>query len=133
MENMENLEIQKDNTKKRILLGSLIIVVSIVIIGISLSYAYFLNEVQEINPDNQGTNITSGELTMNLTSEKYITANGASLINDADIVTKGDYTSFSVTLPSDADASSASYSLYLTELTISDNFKSKYIYYQRNN
>ena len=127
MENMENLEIQKDNTKKRILLGSLIIVVSIVIIGISLSYAYFLNEVQEINPDNQGTNITSGELTMNLTSEKYITANGASLINDADIVTKGDYTSFSVTLPSDADASSASYSLYLTELTISDNFKSKYV------
>ena len=85
MENMENLEIQKDNTKKRILLGSLIIVVSIVIIGISLSYAYFLNEVQEINPDNQGTNITSGELTMNLTSEKYITANGASLINDADM------------------------------------------------
>ena len=127
MENMENLEIQKDNTKKRILLGSLIIVVSIVIIGISLSYAYFLNEVQEINPDNQGTNITSGELTMNLTSEKYITANGASLINDADIVTKGDYTSFSVTLPSDADASSASYSLYLTGLTISDNFKSKYV------
>lgn len=125
MENMENLNTQKDNTKKRILLGSLIIVVSIVIIGISLSYAYYLNEVQEINPDNQGTSITSGELTMNLTSEKYITANGASLINDADVVTKGDYTSFSVTLSSDADASSASYSLYLTELTISDNFKSE--------
>lgn len=127
MENMENLDIQKNNTKKRIILGSLIVVVSIVIIGISLSYAYYLNTVKEINPENQGTSITSGELTMNLASEKYITASGASLINDADVLTQADYTSFSVTLPSDADAPNASYSLYLTDLTITDNLKSPYV------
>lgn len=127
MENMENLDIQKNNTKKRIILGSLIVVVSIVIIGISLSYAYYLNTVKEINPENQGTSITSGELTMNLASEKYITASGASLINDADVLTQADYTSFSVTLPSDADAPNASYSLYLTDLTITDNLKRPYV------
>lgn len=125
---MENVDkTNTDNSKKRILLGSLIIVVSIVIIGLSLSYAYYLNTVQEVNPDNQGTNITSGELTMNFTTTQYINANSAGLINDTDVVTEGDYTSFSVTLPSNADAASATYNLYLTELTITDNLKSKYV------
>ena len=119
---MENIENQ-DNTKKRMILTSLIIVVSIVIIGISLSYAYFTNSVQELNSGNQGTNITSGELTMSLATTQYINANSASLINDSDVVSEADYTAFSVTLPSSADAASATYSLYLTELTITDNLK----------
>ena len=119
---MENIENQ-DNTKKRMILTSLIIVVSIVIIGISLSYAYFTNSVQELNSGNQSTNITSGELTMSLATTQYINANSASLINDSDVVSEADYTAFSVTLPSSADAASATYSLYLTELTIADNLK----------
>ena len=119
---MENIENQ-DNTKKRMILTSLIIVVSIVIIGISLSYAYFTNSVQELNSGNQGTNITSGELTMSLATTQSINANSASLINDSDVVSEADYTAFSVTLPSSADAASATYSLYLTELTITDNLK----------
>ena len=64
---------------------------------------------------------------MNFTTTQYINANSAGLINDTNVVTEGDYTSFSVTLPSNADASSATYSLYLTELTITDNLKSKYV------
>lgn len=120
---MENVE-AKDNTKKRLLLASLIIVMSIVIIGISLSYAYFINTVEEVNPENQGASLTSGELTMNFTTDRLINATSAGLINDADVVTEGDYTQFSVSLPSDADASSATYSLYLTELTITNNLKS---------
>lgn len=125
---MENVDkTNTDNSKKRILLGSLIIVVSIIIIGLSLSYAYYLNTVEEVNPGNQGTNITSGELTMNFTTTQLINANSAGLINDAEVVTEGDYTSFSVTLPSDADATEATYSLYLTELTITDNLNSNYV------
>lgn len=123
---MENIE-TKDNTKKRLVLASLIIVMSIVIIGISLSYAYYLNTVEEVNPSNQGANITSGELTMNFATDRYINANSASLINDTEITTKADYTSFSVTLPSEADSDTATYSLYLTELTITDNLKSNYV------
>lgn len=118
---------EKDNTKKRIILSSLIIVVSIVIIGLSLSYAYFVNTIRETNATNQGANLTSGELTMNFTTDRLINANSASLINDADVVTEGDYTQFSVSLPSNADAASATYSLYLTELTITDNLKSAYV------
>ena len=114
---MENIE-TKDNTKKRLILASLIIVVSVVIIGISLSYAYYLNTVEEVNPGNQGTSITSGELTMNFTTDRLINASSAGLINDANVVTEGDYTQFSVSLPENADASTATYSLYLTELTI---------------
>ena len=125
---MENVDkTNTDNSKKRILLGSLIIVVSIIIIGLSLSYAYYLNTVEEVNPGNQGTNITSGELTMNFTTTQLINANSAGLINDAEVLTEADYTSFSVTLPSDADATEATYSLYLTELTITDNLKSNYV------
>ena len=120
---MENV----DNSKKRITLAALIIVVSVIIIGMSLSYAYYVNTIQEVRPENQGVNITSGELTMNLTTSEYIAANSASLINDADVTRDADYTSFSVTLPSDADADSATYYLYLTELTITDNLKSKYV------
>ena len=123
---MENIE-TKDNTKKRLILASLIIVVSVVIIGISLSYAYYLNTVEEVNPGNQGTSITSGELAMNFTTDRLINASSAGLINDANVVTEGDYTQFSVSLPENADASTATYSLYLTELTITDNLKSTYV------
>ena len=96
---MEN----KDNAKKRIILGSLIIVVSIIIIGVSISYAYYLNTVEEVNPDSQIVNFgSSGELVMNLTTEQLIEANAADLINDADVLSSDDYTAFRITLPEDA-------------------------------
>lgn len=121
MENVEN------NAKKRLILASLIIVMSIIIIGLSLSYAYYLNQVVEVNPDNQKASITSGELTMNFATERVINAISAGLVSDADILTEADYTQFSVTLPSTAKVDSATYTLYLTELTITDNLKSNYV------
>lgn len=127
MENVENANQNAENTKKRIMLGSLIIVVSIIIIGISLSYAYFVNTVQEVNPENQGANITSGELTMNFSTSQYINAANAGLVNDANVLTDANYTAFSITLPSDASASSANYSIYLTEIKMTQNFKSGYV------
>ncbi len=113
-----------DNTKKRIILGSLIIVMSIIIIGMSISYAYYVNTVNEVNPTSQGTTFTSGELTMNITTSQNISADAASLIDDADVLTEADYTAFSIVMPSSSDADTATYQLYLTELTITDNFKS---------
>lgn len=121
---MEN----KDNAKKRIILGSLIIVVSIIIIGVSISYAYYLNTVEEVNPDSQIVNFgSSGELVMNLTTEQLIEANAADLINDADVLSSDDYTAFSITLPEDAVSASANYNLYLTDIKMTNNFKSEYV------
>ena len=121
---MEN----KDNAKKRIILGSLIIVVSIIIIGVSISYAYYLNTVEEVNPDSQIVNFgSSGELVMNLTTEQLIEANAADLINDADVLSSDDYTAFRITLPEDAVSASANYNLYLTDIKMTNNFKSEYV------
>lgn len=128
VEKVENsTENTKDNTKKRIILGSLIIVMSIVIIGLSISYAYYLNTIEEVNPDNQGTNITSGKLSMNFATSQYIKATAAGLINDADVLDPGNnnYTQFSVSFADDNSVSSATYNLYLTEIKMTQNFKNK--------
>lgn len=100
---------------------------SLVIIGISSSYAFYINEVEEVNKENQGVSVTSGDLTMNFATSRTITANAVGLINDADILTDADYTAFSITLPSGSDADSALYSLYLTDTTMTSNFKSSYL------
>ena len=112
---------------KAFILGALVIVMSIVIIGISVSYSYYINIVEEVNSANQGVSVTSGELTMNFSTSQYISASAAGLIKDADILTKADYTAFSISLPSDADANSALYSLYLTDTSMTSNFKSSYL------
>lgn len=117
-----------NKSTKRNVLGSLILVMSIVIIGISTSYAYFINTVEEVNSENKGVSVTSGALTMNFATveDKYINANAASLINDSDVTTKADYTTFSVTLPS-GKVSAASYNLFLTDIKMTQNFKSEYL------
>lgn len=131
MENEEkiknNPENTKDNTKKRIILGSLIIVMSIVIIGLSISYAYYLNTIEEVNPENQGTNITSGKLSMNFATSQYINATAAGLINDEDVLdpSNSNYTEFSVSFADDNSVSSATYNLYLTEISMTQNFKNE--------
>ena len=121
------MESLKTNSTKRYILGALILTVSMVIIGVSLSYAYFVNSVEEVNPGNQGVNVTSGELTMNFTTSQTLTATAAGLINDANILTEADFTAFSVTLPSSAKVSNAQYNLYLTDIKMTNNFKSNYL------
>lgn len=131
MENEEkiknNPENTKDNTKKRIILGSLIIVMSIVIIGLSISYAYYLNTIEEVNPENQGTNITSGKLSMNFATSQYIKATAAGLIDDEDVLdpSNNNFTQFSVSFAEDNSVDSATYNLYLTEISMTQNFKNE--------
>ena len=131
MENEEkiknNPENTKDNTKKRIILGSLIIVMSIVIIGLSISYAYYLNTIEEVNPENQGTNITSGKLSMNFATSQHIKATAAGLIDDDDVLdpSNNNFTQFSVSFAEDNSVDSATYNLYLTEISMTQNFKNE--------
>lgn len=128
MENV-NLENNKDNTKKRIILSSLIIVVSIVIIGLSLSYAYYINTVIETNADKQGASLTSGNLSMDFTTSQLINATSASLINDANVLdsSNNNYTAFSISFANDNTVSNASYNIYLTDIAMTENFKSSYV------
>ena len=117
------------NASKRNLLAALILTFAFIIIGVSGSYAYFVNFVKEVNPSNQGVSIRSGELTLNFATidSKYINATAAKLVNDADVTSSNDYTSFSVTLPGDAKIGKASYDLFLTDIKMSANFKSTYL------
>lgn len=124
-----NLSSMQMSTKRNVL-GAVIVVISIMIIGISFSYAYFVNEIEEVQPaENKGVSVTSGRLTMNFATvgDQYINANAATLINDADVLSSDMHTDFSVTLPSSATVSSANYELYLKDVVISDNFKSGYV------
>lgn len=115
------------NSTKAYVLGALIITVSLIIIGVSMSYAYFVNRIEEVNPDNKEVRITSGDLVMDLATTRTITATAVGLVNDTDIATKAEHTDFSVTLPSDAKVDSSKYTIFLTELNISDNLKSEYL------
>ena len=120
---------EKDNTKKRIVLGSLIIVVSIIIVGLSLTYAYYVNTIRETNADNQGASLTSGNLSMDFTTSRNINATSASLINDADILSEenNNYTAFSISFAEDNTVSEATYNIYLTDISMTENFKSSYV------
>ncbi len=122
-------ENKNNSTSKRNLLAALILTFAFIIIGVSGSYAYFVNAVKEVNPGNQGVSVQSGELTLNFATvnSKYINATSAKLINDSDIATSNDYTSFSVTLPGDAKVGKASYDLFLTDIKMTSNFKSTYL------
>ena len=123
------MENNVDNSKKRVILGSLIIVVSIVIIGLSLSYAYYINTIRETNADNQGASLTSGNLSMDFTTSQNIKATSASLINDADILSEenNNYTAFSISFADDNTVSEATYNIYLTDISMTENFKSSYV------
>lgn len=123
------MENNVDNSKKRVILGSLIIVVSIVIIGLSLSYAYYVNTIRETNADNQGASLTSGNLSMDFTTSQNIKATSASLINDADILSEenNNYTAFSISFADDNTVSEATYNIYLTDISMTENFKSSYV------
>ncbi len=118
---------KNQGSTKAYVLGALIITVSLVIIGVSMSYAYFVNRIEEVNPDNKDVRIYSGDLVMNFASTRTINATAVGLINDSDITTTAEHTDFSVTLPSDAKVDSALYNIFITELNISDNLKSPYL------
>lgn len=112
---------------KAYVLGALIVTLSLIIMGLSLTYAYYINYVENVNEGNQGVTVTSGDLTMNFATTQTISATSASLINDSDVLSTADYTAFSITLPTDAKVDSASYSLFLTDTTMTSNFKSSYL------
>lgn len=113
---------------KRNILGAFILTLSIVIIGVSTSYSYFVNAVQEENAGNQGVKVTSGALEISFATTSYINASAATLTTESAVVAAGtNYTAFSIGLPSDKFVDKASYRIYLTNIRMTDNFKSQYL------
>lgn len=122
MDSIKNM----DTMTKRNILGALILTLSLVIIGVSTSYAYFTNGVVEENAGNQGVSVTSDRLKMTFATEnnKYIKASAATLMEEATVTSGTNYTEFKIEIPSDATIASGSYSVYLTDITMTENFKS---------
>ncbi len=134
--NNENLESNNVTNNKvaniNNILAALIIAISFIVMGISGSYAYFLNQVVDQNTtESKKVTVTSGDLQMTFATEsdKYINVTDATLINDTELLTKGtnNYTEFSVTLPSTSAVNEASYLFYLTDFEITDNFKNDHV------
>lgn len=112
---------------KSLMLGALIITLSVIIIGISGSYAYFTNSVTETNSANKGVSANSGNLKMDFTTSQYISATADSLIDDSQVTTKAHHTDFTVQFNNTTTVNSATYRLYLTDITMTNNFKSTYL------
>ncbi len=115
-----------DISTKRNVLGALILTVAFIIIGVSTSYAYYMNSVDDSGA-NKNVSATTGGLTMAFKDSTVFTANSIGLINDSNVLTQASHTDFSVTLPSGAAVSKANYKLYLSNTKITSNFKSAYL------
>ncbi len=124
-----NTEENSKTSLKNNILAAAIIALSVMIIGISGSYAFFLNEVHEAEGSEKGLTISSGELQLTFATEsdKYINAQNAKLMSSATALASQNYTEFSVTLPSTAKINKAAYVFYLTGFSLTENFKNTWV------
>ena len=107
------------NKRNLILYLSLIII--IVSVAFTISYAYLKANVTGNDPATF-TNVSSGKLDITFATSAYINNNNLLLISDSDVATKADQTSF--TIDNTKSNISGIYKLSLTELSISNNLKS---------
>ncbi len=124
-----NVEENSKTSLKNNILAAAIIALSVMIIGISGSHAFFLNEVHEAPGSQNGLTVNSGELqlTFDTLSNKYINVSSAALMTETEALKSNNYTEFSVTLPSTAKISNAAYIFYLTEFSLTKNFKNAWV------
>lgn len=123
MDSIKNM----DNMTKRNVLGAIILTLSLVIIGVSTSYAYFTNGVEELRPENQGVSVSSGGLEMTFSTSQYIKASAATLTTESAVVAGSNFTGFTIELPTSGIVDNGSYTVFLTDINMTDNFKSPYL------
>ncbi len=123
-------EKEKQNKEvRKYLVISILFVVSIAIIGLSLSYAYFT--LNFFNPDEEDPKTvppnTAANLNVTSTVEttEPIDTNELVLISASEVGTKAEHVQFTVTNESDSTIA-ASYTINLVEMQISKNLLSKY-------
>ena len=112
-----------NNLKKHIVIY--VTIVLLLVIGtFTITYSYFL-ALPKADDTITPSNVETGKLVLDFVTNTYINADKLSLINDSDKDTEAPYTEFIVSHNEESNVS-ASYDLYITELEISENFKSEY-------
>lgn len=114
------------NNDNKVLLWSVLVVSLLIVLAISLTYAYFSRNVNQIGED-PDTTVVTGKLDVDFTTTEYITNTNAMLINDDDAYNEADKTVFSVTRSKDNTVKRVYYNLSLVNINISDNLKSPYL------
>lgn len=109
-----------DTVKHVILYISITLI--IITVTFSASRAYYLARITVADKIND-TTITNANLDIEFLTSQYINEAKMMLINDSERQASAPYTSFAITSKSTSTIS-ATYTLYLTDFTISDNFVS---------
>ncbi len=132
-----------DNKKKVMkynILGAIIIAVAVIIIAISGSYAFFVNKIEVLNPENKGVVIQSGSLKMSFADSNVFSSLKAGLIDAEKSDGTIDYavlqkdaadnkTAFTVQIDAESTIKDANFELYMTDITVSSKLKNKYLKY----
>ena len=113
--------------EKRNLIGALIVVMSLIVIGISGSYAYYVNRVETAEGSDKHFKVTSGVLDMEFaTGGQTLNVLEAGLIDGG--VDNAEFAQFTIQFNSNAkNISNATYDIYLMDVEMTDNFKSEYV------
>lgn len=106
---------------------AIIFVLSIIIIGVSGSYAYYVANLTGTKTVETST-AAKLNVTTTLSTADTISAAKLAIIDAADYLTKGEKVSFSVTNNSDSNVK-AKYTVKLTDMSLTKNLFSKYFKY----
>lgn len=111
------------NQERQSKILSVILAIAIIVVCVlGVTYAYFTARIKG-NEDAKETKVTTGTLDIIFETSQYIKNTNAMLIKDSERETKADYTEFTVKHNKNTDVEGV-YHIYLTEIAISDNFKS---------
>ena len=110
--------------KKHNIIFYISIIIILVTLAFCLSYAYLIAIVKG-NTTATKTQAQAGSIKVEFSTSDYINNTSLMLIQDAERATKAEISKFSLSNTS-TNAITTRYDIYLTNLTISDNFKSTY-------
>lgn len=122
-ENKKNIAISTDS---KLLWWAVALVVLLIIIAISFTYAYFSRNVTQTG-DDSSTNMQTGVLAVDFVTGEYIANTNAMLIYDDEAYQKADKSIFSVERSELNTVERVYYTLDLVDISITDNLKSKYL------
>ena len=120
---MESKKLKKKSFVKNTVLIS-VLVVSIIVIGISLSFAYFTMSIQG-SSDTGNNQAAILNVTTTLTTADAINATSLAIIDGSEYLTKTESIEFTVTNNTDSNVN-ALYTINMTDITISKNMLSQY-------
>ena len=118
---MENTNISNNKTKKNIIL-SIVLVISLVLLTFSVSYAFFAKKTVK-NGSETKVDVTSGKLNVDFITSEYITNDNAKLVNDNEVYINADKCVFDIERASDNTTEDVYYVIDLVDINISDNLK----------